>query len=500
MNLKSLALQLLVVMLTACVVATNPTQQSRAPLASSHTNAFFLKMPKGADLHTHYEGATYAENMLSLSQSEKFFVNMKDGSVFAEEAKDFVPIKQVFASTELKENIVRQWSLKEYNGENSHQHFFQAFGKFKPLTTAHKEDLIVEILNRALLQNISYVELMATPPKHLQESKLDTKDLSANASLQKQFDKWYLQLRNDGVFQYTETMRSSLNELEDHLTKRLSYNPFVVSDTSPIALRLIYPVFRNKTHGFLFARLAAAFDLASRDHRVVAVNLVAPEEHEICMTQYSKQMEMIAYFKKLYPKVATTLHAGELTSKLDPNKAGISHIRDAVTVAGARRIGHGTDVLRDRNPKELVALMVKKGTLVEVNLTSNASILGVQGSEHPLKFYLENKVPVALSTDDEGILRTNITKEYVRAFREQDLSYSELKQMARNSLHFAFLEGTPLWTNASYEKMNGGCLSPKSTKEQSLDCYRFLNENPKAKLQFRLEKEFGDFEGEYLAF
>jgi len=48
-------------------------------------------------------------------------------------------------------------------------------------------------------------------------------------------------------------------------------------------------------------------------------------------------------------------------------------------------------------------------------------------------------VPVALSTDDEGVARIDITHEFVRAAETYALSYADLKQMARTSLEHSFL-------------------------------------------------------------
>jgi adenosine deaminase len=80
--------------------------------------------------------------------------------------------------------------------------------------------------------------------------------------------------------------------------------------------------------------------------------------------------------------------------------------------------------------------------MVEINLTSNDVILGVRGADHPLRAYLAAGVPVALSTDDEGVARSEITMEYVRAAHDQGLSYPVLKNMARTSLQYAFAADT----------------------------------------------------------
>src|SRR5690606_35677389 len=84
--------------------------------------------------------------------------------------------------------------------------------------------------------------------------------------------------------------------------------------------------------------------------------------------------------------------------------------------------------------------MRERGVLVEICLTSNDGILGVRGAEHPLRTYRNHGVPVALATDDEGVSRSDLTQEFFRAATEQGLGYRELKEMARNSLRYAFVE------------------------------------------------------------
>ena len=76
---------------------------------------------------------------------------------------------------------------------------------------------------------------------------------------------------------------------------------------------------------------------------------------------------------------------------------------------------------------------------VEINLTSNDVILGVRGKDHPLTAYRAANVPIALSTDDAGVSRIDLTNEYFRAARDYPLGYGDLKKIARASIEHAFL-------------------------------------------------------------
>ena len=76
---------------------------------------------------------------------------------------------------------------------------------------------------------------------------------------------------------------------------------------------------------------------------------------------------------------------------------------------------------------------------VEISLSSSDVILGMRGPRHPLRQYLRAGVPVVIATDDEGVARSDLTNEYQRAVEEQGFSYSELKQVSRNSIDYSFL-------------------------------------------------------------
>ena len=65
--------------------------------------------------------------------------------------------------------------------------------------------------------------------------------------------------------------------------------------------------------------------------------------------------------------------------------------------------------------------------------------------DHPFPLYRAAHVPVALSTDDEGVSRIDITQEYVRAALEYHLGYEDLKQLARTGMEHNFLSGESLW-------------------------------------------------------
>jgi adenosine deaminase len=134
--------------------------------------------------------------------------------------------------------------------------------------------------------------------------------------------------------------------------------------------------------------------------------------------------------------------------------------------------------------------------MVEVCLTSNNVLLGVSGLAHPLRAYLEHGVAVTLSTDDEGVLRTDLTEQYVRAVLDQDLDYFLLKQLSRNALEYSFAPGASLWSDPGlYRRPVAPCArQPIGSPTPTAECVRYLADNRRAALQWSLEGELTTFE------
>jgi adenosine deaminase len=139
--------------------------------------------------------------------------------------------------------------------------------------------------------------------------------------------------------------------------------------------------------------------------------------------------------------VKFSMHAGELTLGLVKPEELNWHINAAVREAGANRIGHGVDLAYENKVYDLLKLMQTQQVAVEINLTSNEYILKVKDDRHPITLYRSSKVPIVISTDDAGILRSNLTEQFVLlANRYKNISYAEIKQYILNSIKFSFIE------------------------------------------------------------
>jgi adenosine deaminase len=237
----------------------------------------------------------------------------------------------------------------------------------------------------------------------------------------------------------------------------------------------------------------------AREPGFLGINFVQPEDGFISMRDYTLQMKMLDYLHSVYPRVHISLHAGELAPGLVPPEGLRFHIRQAVELGHAERIGHGVDVMYEDDAPALLKELAQKHVMVEINLSSNEGILGVKGAGHPFPLYRAAHVPVALSTDDEGVSRIDITHEYVRAALDYHLSYRDLKQLARTGMEHDFLPGKSLWAAPdAFTTLATACKSqPLGADTPSAACKAFLDTSEKAAAQWELERRFRAFEANF---
>jgi hypothetical protein len=263
-----------------------------------------------------------------------------------------------------------------------------------------------------------------------------------------------------------------------------------------VTIRYVAQVSRNNSLGQVYAQMVTGLALANDpESKVVATNLVQGEDGLNSMQNFSVHMQMLKFLRPLYPRARVTLHAGELAPGLVTPDGLTFHIRESVMVARAERIGHGVDIMHETEPFELLKEMARRNVMVEICLSSNDLILGISGSRHPLATYIEYGVPVALATDDEGVSRSEISMEFLKAAEEQGLSYPQLKTMARNSLQHAFVAGASLWGDGrKFVPVVQCARDVAEMKISSNGCRQFLASNEKGRLQWQLEQDFNVFE------
>ena len=157
------------------------------------------------------------------------------------------------------------------------------------------------------------------------------------------------------------------------------------------------------------------------DGGVVALDLAGAE----ALYPTSKYKSLFAKAKEY--GIPFTIHAGEA--------AGAESVKNAIEF-GANRIGHGdrayenASVVEELKSKSIPLEMCPSGTRLTHALEDM--------SKYPFMDFLEQGLKVTLNTDDMGIERTNIEKEFEYMEKNFDLTLEQEKIILLNSIEAAF--------------------------------------------------------------
>ncbi len=468
---------------------------------------FLSQFPKGADLHVHLSGAVYAETFIKDAGEDGLCVD----PVALSFAKPPCTAPLVLAARlsgvltpdeqDLYDRLVNAFSMRSFvptPGFSGHDQFFATFARFGGLSKSHTGEWVDEVATRAAAQNQQYLELMETPP--FGHAAMIARQIGWNPDLAAMRQA----LLDHGLRDEIAVDREDVRSAEALRTKLEHCGTTQATPACQVEVRYIYQVLRGFAPEQVFAQTLLGFETiqASMDAHedvYVGINFVQPEDGFISMRDYTLQMKMLDYLHSVYPRVRISLHAGELAPTLVPPEGQRFHIRQAVELGHAERIGHGVDVMYEDDGPALLKELARKHVMVEINLSSNEGILGIKGNEHPFPLYRAAHVPVALSTDDEGVSRIDITHEYVRAALDYHLDYQDLKELARTGMEHDFLPGASLWSAedtftlpvAACRKQIVGGDKPTAA------CKIFLDGSQKAAAQWELERRFRAFEARF---
>ena len=408
----------------------------------------FTRMPKGGDLHHHYSEAIYAEQDLEWVDQQGYCIDQTsyriqtDPELIAAQrqldaaTRNCLSAQEVVANDLVYRELLQRWSSKDFANHGTLQpppdrQFFETFGYFGPVSSTHLDEGLQTIKKRAIAENVGYIETMFKMAPAIENTDFDQAVARAgddDASLSAIFCSQAIALGNDPAFKQkiadyvARTEASSVGIDDERFTMR--YQTYVV--------RLLAP-------SQVFSSLLAGFKAASGSPLIVGVNIVGAENQSVSMRDYSLHMKMFRFLKAQYPDVKLALHAGELALGMVPPEGLKFHIEQALTVAGADRIGHGIDLAHETNSLAIIKTMRDSDLPVEINLTSNDFILGVKGQAHPVTLYRKYGVPFVLSTDDAGVSRNTLANEYVLFASRYKPDYAEVKKLSYNGLRYSFL-------------------------------------------------------------
>ncbi|MDR1944361.1 MAG: hypothetical protein LBQ19_06015 [Synergistaceae bacterium] len=374
--------------------------------------AFLHKMPKGGDLHNHPSGALDAEDVIALAIEQGLYYD-RDAERFTKElpSRDYWAPGDYFDPRYTQVNpaysdVLNALSQRDVGSDNfaastqgenvsGHDDFFRVFNAVGDVDIPLELELR-RLFERASGENIGYMELMDTP---------------ASAEDLAKYDK-----------------------LRDEIAPGLRYN-FIATVVRTVDL--------ERFKKMLDDAVAKYYD---KDLRVVGITILAPEDNPISRRDFDAQMQAI---DELYQKSVEehpddppkfSLHSGELTLKLSPYMDMTDRISESIYRGHSIRIDHGASIQWENDVYGLLRRMKDEHIGVTVCLTSNQGILNYDAFTSQFRIYYDAGVTVSLSTDDEGVSRTNLTAEYAKAVTDFGLSYADIKGLAYNAIDIALLD------------------------------------------------------------
>lgn len=458
---------------------------------------FLNNFPKGADLHNHASGAAYIEFGLIFARDNNYFYDLDKLKIVEKNnnSGNLITVAELFNREKDLQAFLdivsaRGWHRNTINGSDL---FFSTFSHMSvPNYTNH---YMAKIIARNHSQGVRYIELMTGVLSHeltaplytlLQENEFNIGDLEESY---KKIESYLL--GDDFKNGVNNDMDSSTKAIEAILYKE--YGIATKGDTPDIIVRYIPQLRRSASPYDTFISAAANLQASKVDNLIVATNMVQVEAGLFSLIYFDDQMEILDFLWNKLDKPNIALHAGELVLRESPVEPMRNRISKSIITGHAQRIGHGISIAWEKDVAGTLKMMHDQDIPVEICLSSNDMILGIAGNDHPLDMYIAAGVPVTIATDDEGVSRSNLTNEYVRAAQEHDLSYSLLKKIAKNGLEYSFLNGDGIYAD-------DGSVLPQFEEFLlgNLPTLSLLDNNAKAYLQIRHERDLAAFENKIL--
>jgi len=383
---------------------------------------FLYNMPKGGDLHNHLAGAIHPEWFHELALAAE-----TDGYIY-------------YVKTQI--NNCR-FSANEY-GRNAYLLMFRTV----------QESMLGAMSDCERSEYTPLKELTPDQLTHWQNSqRLDKPHEGRAEFFEAHWSRIGVMLVNPHLLAESiyYNMRSFGNEGLLYLEGQVHVNGHIKPDGSAYEAEEVVEIIRNRlkqsdakatgvTVRFQLSierflpqaeeHLRRAYEFVAQHPDFVAVNMVGREDND--KGYPLRFLPTLRELRRTHSGVRLSIHAGEVD---EPNQ----HVRDTLLL-GADRIGHGVNLISD---PDTMLLMRHGPYMVEINLISNLLLEYVSDyKNHPFPEYLRTGIPVALSTDDRGMWDSTLTDEFFVAVKEFDLSWSEVRELASNSIAYSFVEQT----------------------------------------------------------
>jgi len=410
--------------------------------------SFFSMMPKGGDLHHHYSGSIYAETYIDYVFKKDFYINVSTNDIIKDLSKiqvanlaEWKKISELSNPDQIKLELLRNWSVKDFvkGVHSSDEHFFSTFLSFSIPSKDNYVAGLKELKNRAVNQKLNYIEtiFISIDLKSIVVSNEPELD-AALLKIQKDKDEAELNKILDKIFNNYERLLMEAAVTHNDTVKRYHTESNIEDANFKIRYQNYTARFKQPTD--VFIEMIACFQSCALSDLIVGVNIVAAENGETAMRDYWLHMRFFKFLEQKYPTVNYSIHAGELVSGMvQPEYLG-KHIRQSLILDNLKRIGHAVDIIYDNDFINTITKLKQKKIAIEINLTSNEFILAVSDDMHPVEIYYRNGIPIVICTDDEGVLRTSITEQYVLLAHRYKLTYGQIKEVVKNSIVYSNIE------------------------------------------------------------
>ncbi|GAT80736.1 adenosine deaminase [Streptomyces sp. F-3] len=126
---------------------------------------FFVRLPKGGDLHNHLSGAVSAEYLIELAAEGGLCIDTATTTAVTPPCGPGTrPAADARTDRAFHDALVRAWSMEGFPpGQSGHDHFFATFGKFGEVTWRHRGRMLAEVADDVVRQNQFHPETMVTP-------------------------------------------------------------------------------------------------------------------------------------------------------------------------------------------------------------------------------------------------------------------------------------------------------------------------------------------------
>ena len=334
------------------------------------------------ELHTHLMGMLSAEGFLNFLASFDYEMPLLgNGEINFESSKtERIPVKKLMGYDKVIEQISIKYGNKVSYGNLEKLYYVRSMllkDLIAILNKDNDEDNKVKVYSKYLEESLK--ELIAQKVEYVEIS-----------------------------FSNAKVIDEIMNNINPNITKNIKCKFLVSTDRSNVEKE--FKKSARCLENLVNKGCSVGFDIMGSEIPLTALDL--------------DKNSKLGFYKKLIPLVETLhklkhttlrIHSGE-TYMSDGNTEKILHIlEDVENDLGISlpppfiRIGHGVHFRKD---DEYIRLLQKFKCIVEINATSNYALSNINKYyELPYNYYLNNGIPIVISSDGHGLYDTTKQKE-----------------------------------------------------------------------------------------